>query len=53
LEEIGYDGPLGLAPNPAVFKGQKREATVSQVSTILDGLLGRSAPEKQIAATTE
>jgi len=50
LEEIGYDGPVGLAPNPAVFKGQKREATVSQVSGILDGLLGRSVPEKQVAA---
>jgi sugar phosphate isomerase/epimerase len=53
LEEIGYDGPIGLAPNPAVFKGQKREATVGQVSMILDGLLGRSAPEKQIAAVIE
>jgi len=53
LEEIGYDGPIGLAPSPAVFKGQKREATVSQVSAILDGLLGRAVPEKQVAAATE
>jgi len=53
LDEIGYDGPIGLAPNPEVFKGQKREATVSQASTILDGLLGRPAPEKQVAAASE
>jgi sugar phosphate isomerase/epimerase len=53
LEETGYDGPIGLAPNPAVFKGQKREATVSQVSMILDGLLGKAAPEKQVVAATE
>jgi sugar phosphate isomerase/epimerase len=53
LEEISYDGPIGLAPNPAAFKGQKREATVSQASAILDGLLGNSAPENQVAAATE
>jgi len=50
LEDIGYDGPVGLAPNPAVFKGQKREAIASQASIILDGLLGKSVPEKQVAA---
>jgi sugar phosphate isomerase/epimerase len=53
LEEIGYEGPIGLAPNPESFKGQKREATVSQVSAILDGLLGKAAPESQVAAATE
>ena len=51
LEEIGFDGPLVLAPSPAVFKGQKREATVSQASALLDGLLGKVAAEKQVAAT--
>lgn len=53
LEEIGYDGPVGLAPSPECFKGQKREATVSQVSTILDGLLVRAVPEKPVAAASE
>src|SRR6476660_3082373 len=26
LEDLGYDGPVALAPNPGLFKGQKREA---------------------------
>jgi sugar phosphate isomerase/epimerase len=53
LEDIGYEGPLVLAPNPAVFKGQKREAIVSQASTLLDTLLGKVTAEKPVAATTE
>src|SRR5947208_3079864 len=28
LEDLGYDGPVALAPNPGLFKGQKREAIV-------------------------
>jgi sugar phosphate isomerase/epimerase len=38
LEELGFDGPVALAPNPEMFKGQKREATVSRASSVLDSL---------------
>jgi sugar phosphate isomerase/epimerase len=40
LEELGYDGPVLLWPNPSLFKGQKREAIVSRASSLLDTLLG-------------
>ncbi len=50
LEDIGFDGPLVLAPNPTVFKGQKREAIVSQASTLLDTLLGKVTAEKPVVA---
>jgi sugar phosphate isomerase/epimerase len=49
LDELGYDGPVSLAPNPDMFKGQKREATVSRVSSALDALLSASS-EKPVAA---
>jgi sugar phosphate isomerase/epimerase len=52
LEDLGYDGPVALAPNPEMFKGQKREATVSRASSVLDSLLGMSA-EKPVAAAGE
>src|SRR5262249_34464602 len=32
LDELGFDGPVALAPGPAHFKGQKREAIVSKAS---------------------
>jgi len=51
LEDLNYDGPLVLAPSPSVFKGQKREAIVSQASTLLDTLIGKMNAEKQVAAT--
>lgn len=53
LEDLGYDGPLVLALSPAVFKGQKREAIVSQASTLLDTLLGKVSAEKPVAAASE
>lgn len=53
LEDLGFDGPLVLAPSTTVFKGQKREAIVSQASTLLDTLLGKVGVEKPVAATTE
>ena len=49
LEDLGYDGPVALAPNPEIFKGQKREAIVRSASTVLDSLLSASA-EKPVAA---
>jgi sugar phosphate isomerase/epimerase len=53
LEDIGYDGPLVLAPSPAVFKGQKREAIVSQASALLDTLLSKVGVEKPVVAASE
>ena len=50
LDELGYDGPVALAPDPALFKGQKREAIVSKASATLDSLLGSIASEKRLAA---
>ena len=49
LEELGYDGPVALAPNPGLFKGQKREAIMSRASSVLDSLLGVASVEKQVA----
>jgi sugar phosphate isomerase/epimerase len=49
LEDLGYDGPVALAPNPEIFKGQKREAIVKGASSALDVLLNASA-EKPVAA---
>jgi sugar phosphate isomerase/epimerase len=51
LDELGYDGPVALAPDPALFKGQKREAIVSKASAALDTLLATTA-DKRLAATT-
>jgi sugar phosphate isomerase/epimerase len=51
LEELGFDGPVALAPNPGLFKGQKREAIVSGASAALDALLTPDASEKRLAAT--
>jgi sugar phosphate isomerase/epimerase len=55
LDDLGYDGPVALAPNPNMFKGQKREAIVSRASTMLDSLLGLTpvAAEKPVAATEQ
>lgn len=46
LDELGYDGPVSLAPNPGQFKGQTREAITSRASAALDALLpGVASPE--------
>jgi len=50
LDELGFDGPVALAPGPAQFKGQKREAIVSRASATLDSLLGTTAADKRLAA---
>lgn len=39
LEEMGFDGPVALAPYPGLFKGQTRESIVSRASAALDTLL--------------
>jgi sugar phosphate isomerase/epimerase len=39
LDEIGFDGPVALAPWPGLAKGQKREETVKKASVALDALL--------------
>jgi sugar phosphate isomerase/epimerase len=39
LDDLGYDGPVALAPNPAQFKGQTRESIISKASAALDTLL--------------
>src|SRR5207248_3856183 len=49
LDDLGYDGPVALAPDPALFKGQKREAIVSKSSATLDALLGSTAADKRLA----
>ena len=51
LEDLGFDGPVALAPNPGLFKGQKREAIVSRASSVLDTLLGSGAAERPVAAS--
>jgi sugar phosphate isomerase/epimerase len=51
LDDLGFDGPVALAPNPGLFKGQKRETIVSKASAALDALLGPVAGEKPVAAT--
>jgi sugar phosphate isomerase/epimerase len=50
LEEIGYDGPVALAPNPAQFKGQTRESIITRASALLDSLLPGVAGATEVAA---
>jgi sugar phosphate isomerase/epimerase len=50
LDEMGFDGPVSLAPNPNLFKGQKREEIVSRASATLDALLGAVSSAKPLAA---
>lgn len=38
LTEQGYDGPVSIACHPSRHAGQKREATIASVSTLLDTL---------------
>jgi sugar phosphate isomerase/epimerase len=52
LEDLGVDGPVAVAPNAGLFKGQKRELIVKQASTALDALLGVAATEKPVAAAS-
>jgi sugar phosphate isomerase/epimerase len=49
LDDIGYDGPVAVAPNCAAFKGQTRESIVSGASAALDAALGITN-EKPVAA---
>jgi sugar phosphate isomerase/epimerase len=50
LEELGYDGPVTVAPNPGQFKGQTRESIISRASTSLDTLLAGVASATEVAA---
>jgi sugar phosphate isomerase/epimerase len=50
LDDIAYDGPVAVAPNPAMFKGQTRESIVSKASSALDALLGASSEKPVVAA---
>lgn len=38
LEQLGYDGPVALAPDHAQFKGLKREEIVARVASVIDDL---------------
>ncbi|HEX5103047.1 MAG TPA: TIM barrel protein [Pirellulaceae bacterium] len=49
LEELGYDGPVTVAPDPESSKGQTREATITRASTALDGLLAGVSGETAVA----
>jgi sugar phosphate isomerase/epimerase len=53
LEDLGYDGPVALAPNPNLFKGQKRESIVSRASATLDALLGTGPTDKPLATAQQ
>jgi sugar phosphate isomerase/epimerase len=50
LDELGYDGPVALAPNPAQFKGQTRESIISKASAALDALLANVTSAEVAAA---
>jgi sugar phosphate isomerase/epimerase len=50
LDDMGFDGPVSLAPNPNLFKGQKREEIVGRASATLDALLGAVTSAKPLAA---
>lgn len=39
LDDLGFDGPVALAPYPGLFRGQTRESIVSRASSVLDTLL--------------
>jgi len=51
LDDLGFDGPVALAPSPHLFKGQKREAIVSRASAALDALLAPLTGEKRLATS--
>ena len=51
LEEIGFDGPVSVAPWPGLFKGQTREAIVSKASAALDILLATVVPAPAATAS--
>ena len=50
LDELGYDGPVALAPNPAQFNGQTRESIISKATAALDALLANVAAAEVAAA---
>jgi sugar phosphate isomerase/epimerase len=50
LDDVGYDGPVAVAPNPALFKGQTRESIVSRASAALDAVLVVSSEKPVVAA---
>jgi sugar phosphate isomerase/epimerase len=53
LDELGYDGPVAAAPFAGLFKGQKREATISKASAALDAVLAGVLAEKPVAAAQD
>jgi sugar phosphate isomerase/epimerase len=53
LDEIGYDGPVSLAPNPAQFKGQTRESITSRATAALDALMPSVEGATEVAAAAE
>lgn len=50
LDELGFDGPVALAPNPVQFKGQTRESIISKASAALDALLANVTTAEVAAA---
>lgn len=50
LDELGFDGPVALAPNPAQFKGQTRESIISKATAALDALLANVTAAEVAAA---
>lgn len=50
LEEIGFDGPVAVAPFAGLSKGQTRESIVSKASAALDALLPSVTSDKPVVA---
>jgi sugar phosphate isomerase/epimerase len=50
LDDMGFDGPVAVAPAPTIFKGQTRESIVTKASAALDALLAGVASEKPVGA---
>jgi sugar phosphate isomerase/epimerase len=50
LDEIGFDGPVTVAPHPGLFKGQTRESIVTKASAVLDTLLAGVDSSQEVAA---
>ena len=50
LDDIGFDGPVALAPWPGSSKGQKREETVKKASAALDAVMSAVDGAKPVEA---
>lgn len=48
LDDIGFDGPVAVAPWPGSSKGQKREETVKKASAALDAVLTTVEGDKPV-----